>query len=571
MKWLFCSLMTLALAGTAHAQSPKPVIVGASYTVNNGAGSQTDPHVSGELVAYSNDHSPNATPFFSEIRFHVLSTGMDQAIPNGGAYDYLSGVSGQRIVFTRIHSNERSIHIYDVASATTSELLPKPGAFRDAASIGGNTVAWADYGLQTAATAPEIVVHDLSTKATTALTANSLEDGQPNVAPNGDVVVFRQCAAVGSCDILQATRSATGWSVAPLTSASGDETAPATDGATVAYESLRNVNGLAERDIYFQAVGGSPEAAIPLPGVQQNPSVAGGLIAFESAASTGFGGGNFDLLLYDTNTATLYQLTQTPENETLSDIDVDPGTGVVRVVFVRNEAGDENVYAFSFRLEEAGPCREAPTSEAEYAAACAAPGSRPLLAQLSLTRTFGFPDYAFATFAAPPGVGLLCVDNGQPTGSPAVSGRVDFNGATVVHPSWFQMGNHSLAGPLMLSATNVVEASVAGQPGSSFSVRVYGAEVCMTGTELVTQPPKGKRPVGLYGPGRPHAHQIHGRLLEAVDGGHTVPVEVASDDPTQGCASAGSSLVIGCLFAWMLLLVSPRRRFASQRVGSRRD
>lgn len=564
MNRLLCSLMTLSLAGLAHAAAPQPVLVGASYTVNNGPGSQTDPHVSGDLVAYSNDHSPTGTTPFSEIRFHALSTGIDQAIPNAGAYDYLSGIYGQRIVFTRIEAAERSIHLYDIATGKSTELAPKNGAFRDAASIGGSTIAWADYGLYTAATPPEIVVHDLQTKVTTALTANAIEDSQPAVSPNGDIVVFRRCAAAGDCDIVQATKSATGWTVAPLTSTLGDETAPATDGTIVAYESLRANGTVIERDIFFQSVGGGLETVIPLPGVQQNPSVAGGLIAFESALSTGFGGGNFDLLMYDSKSQILYQLTQTQENETLTDIDVDPATGLVRVVFVRNEAGDENVYAFSFRLETTEPCAPEPRNEAEFQAACAAPGTRPLLATVSLIRTGGAPDYANSMFGAAPGTGLLCLDNGQPTGAMAVSGRVAFNGITLVHPNGFKKLATSLAAPVSLSSTNLLHTSIAGAPGTSFGVRVYGASACTQGNAGLTN-----EAFGLHESGRGELRKLHGRPVGR-DMDHTAAELLPSDARSQGCTSAGTSLFAGGLLMWMALLAR-RTRTVSQRVRTRQD
>ncbi len=308
--------------------------------INAGAGDQTDPHISGGLVSYANQVGG-----VSEIRYHDLATGTDKAIPNGGALDFLSDVSGNTIVFTRIVGTKRAVYSYDTAtSGPATELDPQPGSHRVDAAIGGTTVAWEDRGWDFLK--PELAIYDLSGRVVTRITEDALYDYDPAVSPDGSVVVWTSCLAVGSnCDIWQATRGGAVWTTTQLTGAEGDEDRAATNGQVVVYDSLRD----GDRDIFWQPVGGGPERRLSLAGSQSNPSVSGSLIvleAFDSAAATP----NSDLVAYDLATDTLYRLTNTPTNEVLNNISVTGGTA--RVVYARQdpggEYGDYNVFALTF-------------------------------------------------------------------------------------------------------------------------------------------------------------------------------------------------------------------------------
>src|SRR5450759_4841610 len=102
-KALVCSLSFLfvAMAGLTSAlaqtvvvpvNGTPPTLI--SVTINNGAGDQTDPHVSGDWAAYASDLS---------IRYYNFATNIDAEIPMGSSlHDLLSDVSGSKIVFSRI-------------------------------------------------------------------------------------------------------------------------------------------------------------------------------------------------------------------------------------------------------------------------------------------------------------------------------------------------------------------------------------------------------------------------------------------------------------------------------------
>ena len=448
--------LALIPAAAAAANTTASFTLVSEYTINNGPGTQTDPHVSGDLVAYTNISASGGNTG-SEVRVATLG-GTEVAIPNAGNQDRFSDISGSRVVFTRVNSlNCSSISLYDVATQQVAELSPDPNAClaRDHAAIGGGTVAWVDAGLANGST--EIVVFDLAAQQAARLTNDNLNDLQPAVAPDGHTVAWTSCQPnMSACEIRRAERGAAGtWTVSP-TRISGEQ--PATDGTILVYQRV----GKVDRDLWYQPLGGGQEIQVPLTdGVQQNASVAGGLIAFESRPS-GLTE-NFDIWLYDTATGRRYQLTFSPDDERLSDIDVDAATGEATVVYTRNENGNENIYALRFHPE-------APAMDPCDSAA----GEREILATLTLTREKGAPNTDHVTFISSGGSGVICVQNGSSKESAATTGKVTFNGKARFGSSDFKKSVAWLEDSVDLQPENVLWASIGGEPGTTYTVTVYG-------------------------------------------------------------------------------------------------
>ncbi len=447
----------------ALAQPVGEPLVGIRQEVNAGPGDQLDPHVSGGLVVYTNESQD-----VSEVRYHDLATGQDQAIPNGGAYDFSADVSGDTVVFTRLNAGS-SIFIYGArAQAGPVEVAPQAGSHRRGAVIGNHTVAWQDFSYA-AGVEPEITAFNLDTQALTRLTADSSLDRTPAVSSDGSTVVWSKCIAGQTCDIWQAVAVPGGFTPQALTGAQGDESQPDTNGQVVVYASARTEDGVVERDIYWQAVGGGPEYRLALPGVDSNPSISGSLIAFErqDPASPG---PNYDIVLFDLRTQTLYRLTDTPQSEALNDVSVGQD-GLVHVVWSVPESGYD-VVAFTFRLPGNPECDPQGQGSTLAEDVCTEPGNAPLVASVMLERASGRPQEASSAFEAT-GEGVLCVDNGYP-GEPATAGWVRLNGATVVDPSRFQKDVTRVAQEVSLSGASTLAARIASSSGSSFRVRLYG-------------------------------------------------------------------------------------------------
>jgi hypothetical protein len=120
---------------------------------------------------------------------------------------------------------------------------------------------------------------------------------------------------------------------------------PDTDGTWIVYEDNRASPDGA--DIYLYSTVDRKSRRLALPGIQRNPSIREGVIAFESKASAS---APADLFVYVIATNLLYQITDTPSvDESFSNVTVLPN-GDIRVVWAANDApdGTQNVYANTF-------------------------------------------------------------------------------------------------------------------------------------------------------------------------------------------------------------------------------
>jgi uncharacterized repeat protein (TIGR01451 family) len=331
------------VAAQASILPPPP---GTMTTVNNGPGEQADPHVSGNICTYI-DWPGNNT---FTIHYQDLSTShpTDNVVPNNGTFDLLADVSGNTIAFTRVSIDKSAIFTYTIGAAAAVEVDPQPGSERESAQIGGNTVAWQDFGFSSSGSISDIVVYDIPSGVATRLTNDSTLNQQPALSPDGTTVAWVKCATPASpCDVWSATSSGSAWTVHQLTSGNGNCSHPDTNGDVVAYSCVRTVSGVTGDRPYWQPAVGGSESPLPLPAGYQGsePSMAGHFIAFAGLAP-GASAISHDIFLFDMANSALYQITNTPDDEQLSDIAVMPD-GTVRVVWQVREA-DFNVYAFSF-------------------------------------------------------------------------------------------------------------------------------------------------------------------------------------------------------------------------------
>jgi Tol biopolymer transport system component len=200
--------------------------------INAGAGDQFDPHVSGDWVAYTSDLG---------IRYYNFATNVDAQIPLGGsANDLLAGISGSRIVFSRVLTGVKTaVMLFDAATPLVApiEIDPAAGTTRIGTDIGGNTVAYIDFGLQANG---ELVVHDLSTSTSVRITNDTVADGNPSVSPDGNVVVWEHCVtSLSNCEIWQAVRSGGVWTVTATTNSGFPQGNPETNGSVIVYDARR--------------------------------------------------------------------------------------------------------------------------------------------------------------------------------------------------------------------------------------------------------------------------------------------------------------------------------------------
>jgi hypothetical protein len=306
------------------------------YVIDNGAGSQTDPHVGGQYVAYTDQQGGVARIEYSDFS----TSGAVPTLP--GTSDILADISDGTIVFTRVFSGGSSIYSYPIGGVPV-EVAPVAISIRRNPAIGGSTIAWEDAGVSTTSN-PELVVY--SGGATTQLTNDAAADRNPNVSPDGSTVVWEKCVGPGSCDIYAARKSGGSWTITPVAQTAANEILPDTNGNSVVYSS--NAGGPSH--VYVVSVDGSGTHTIPAPPYlvsATRPTIAGDFIAFESSD-----GLQSDVWVYDLARNALSRITDTPENESLADIGVVVGSAAetVTVAWQTNEGGDVNAYASRFAV-----------------------------------------------------------------------------------------------------------------------------------------------------------------------------------------------------------------------------
>ena len=355
----------------AQATEPAQVIVpvpGGPLTVNvavvnDGPGGQTDPHVSGDWVSYTDNSA-------SGIRFQNLDLGTasDRPIPTpGGFSDSLSDISSGKIVFMRATGASQSIYLAQIdpfgnpsAAVEVSPLVDPANALRRRSVIGGDTIAYEDRTYDPSSSPlSEVSVSNVSEPAALAyrLTNDTLNDLWPAVSPDGNAVVWVKCAGAYICDVWRVERIGGTWGAPEqVTATANNESLPDTNGPVTAYDWGRDGfgwNGNIRWSVKDSS-GAYVESELDLPGEQRNSNIAGNFIVYEG--NTG-GGTQFDLYLYDLATNRLYQLTDNSASETLSDVTTGPG-GLVRVVWAQAKQVypyDMDVYAMSFIVDTTPP------------------------------------------------------------------------------------------------------------------------------------------------------------------------------------------------------------------------
>ena len=301
MVLVFALLLTAGFPIPGRAQSQvtpnvQPPITGTTTVVNNGPGDHTDPHVSGNLVTYSNSDGNNFT-----IRYHDLSTGSDNGVPSGGTFDFLSDVKGNVIAFTSVSSSAAAIFTYTVGAASAVEVDPTPGSSRQSAQIGLNTIAWQEFVTASSSSSFGIVVLNTLTNAKTLLTGGAGRlDQTPAVSSDGTVVAWESCASVSApCDVWSATLSGTVWTAHQLTNNAGRCSHPDTNGSVVVYSCNR---GAGDR-LFWQPAAGGSEQELNLAGNQSIPSISGQWVAFSGLAP---GATAHNILVYNLSTNNVY-------------------------------------------------------------------------------------------------------------------------------------------------------------------------------------------------------------------------------------------------------------------------
>ena len=320
---------------SASVQTTVPMLTGVFQVVNDGLGTQTDPHANCDLVSYTNDDHLGV----ASIHYFDFSTNTDHVIPGNGS-TFLSDVFGNLITFSESSVSGPVVVLFDTVTQTRTLV---PGFNNSFPRLGGNIVAFENRSFSPIPGQTEISVYDRTTGVVSRLTNDLLDDRHPAVSPTGNAIVWQKCQANGlGCDIYSALETSPGvFTTQVLAVGASEDRFPKTDGNIAVYISNRS----GEYDIYIQPLTGGTEQHLSIPGDQRDISISGDLISFES--SPGGFPSNYDLYVYDLRTANLYRVTDTPVNETLNELTICSGIG--RIAYSA-PGMDFNVYSFTFQV-----------------------------------------------------------------------------------------------------------------------------------------------------------------------------------------------------------------------------
>lgn len=532
---VFALLMPLSAYAVVPVVAPTPPFL--SVPINAAPGDQYDPHVEGDVAAYTADPA---------IRYYRFSTAVDAAVPGGGNRDLLSDVSQGRIVFTRVFSARNALMVFDTTSATLIEIDPQPDANRVGASIGGPTVAYVDFRLHSAG---EVVVHDLASNTRTRLTNDAAYDQSPSVSADGSVVVWERCAtSILNCDVMKAAKGTSGWVVSTVAASNVAEANPDSNGAVTVFDANRGT--VTGHDIYLSTAAG--EDRLELDGTQLNPSIAQGVVVFESKASDL---APADLFLYRLQDRKLFQLTNTVFNESLNDVTVLPD-GRVRVVWASDDEGiNRNIYGATFALPAVVTCPNRSVSlEASVSyqplrwtadSEAVSPTMRfAIPSALTVTKGNAGNQFAYFSFRDGSKREVTCRYRG---------GSKDLHPKT---PTEIQKGlRYAFDGCLCTGKTRYQAGSIA--TATRFELFVLSADVHLPKTtatvsvgEVCTTSGAGVSQAAL---GADETEFEAAPLAEASPAGELEPVSLGSPDaaPAVGCSSTGANVTM-----WLWLMVA---------------
>ena len=318
-----------------------PMLPGTTQPIKVAREYQEYPHVACNLAAYTEFDGEWGT---ESIKYFDFATNTEHLVPGIGL-DFQADTDGRRITFTRIDVSGTEpvnrIAIYDILSQSTTEIAEQGMD----SSIGGNVVAF-QHGRWEGPTT-QIHVYDLNTGTLTQLTNDTMVNRDPEVSPDGSVVVWQKCQPDGKgCDIYSATQTGPGVFTTPrLLTGAGEDRYPHTNGQFVVYTSDKS----GDEDVYFQRVGGSTEMHLSIPDVQYDPHISGSAITFVSRVPPSTSGFS-EIFLYDLGNARLYQATNT--GAYYADV-VTGCDGVSRIAFMTvGPFGDWDLHQLTFQLND---------------------------------------------------------------------------------------------------------------------------------------------------------------------------------------------------------------------------
>ncbi len=324
-------------------------LVATESRVTSSAAEESNPRLgadaSGTLVVYTAQTLAADGAYWGDILYQrwdatTASWGAPVLISGASTDDKFNDVSGGRIVYTAFASPTSTLgmlKVYDIALATTADVMPAADTFREV-RIDGDVVVWTQG--QNGST--RVVYRDLTWPGGTAVALCGPTPDCGNVELGSRYVVFEK--SIGTQRDIAAYDRLTGAAVTVSSDPTLDERLPTTSGNWVAWQAEDTASGA--RSIRLANLAVKPVASFVAISDGSNvgrPSFDGNLLAYESDAA-----GNLDVYLYRLTDGEIFQVTTQPDDQFLTNLFGD------KVAYVDLRGSSLDVYASTLSFDACG-------------------------------------------------------------------------------------------------------------------------------------------------------------------------------------------------------------------------
>lgn len=404
---LMAVVALLAAGGTANAYTTDLI------QVTNDPAQQLDPAVSAGKVAWTDLRTGNA-----DIYVYDVESATETQITSSTANEQLADINGNTIVYTSDVNGMLDVYSFDLTTMTETAVVSGDGKNDLDPAVSSQYVVWR---LVSGATA-NVWAYNRAAGTSAAVSPSAHIQAHPVVS--GSVVAWedRTTGNVVSLDL--ATNV--------MVSLPAGSSEPDIDGNTIVYTSGGH--------IFAYDLTTATTTQITTVGTQSNAHVSGRFVVWEDHSGT-----DADLYGYDLISGQSMALATGPGDQFLHDIDG------YDVAYTDNASGNTDIWVIHV-TPDAGTGSGDPCDPANGAT---------VLFEDTFTRTRGKPHHDHRTFTAPAGMtdGTICVDV---TG--VASAEIELNENEVFHPSDFNMQVTSLSRPVALLENNELEVEMRGKP-----------------------------------------------------------------------------------------------------------
>ena len=324
-----CTDESMPMDALAEAAAPVLSLLdgGAESPVIAQAGIQFHPAVDGSRVVFADSRNGNYDVYMRDV-----GTGVETRITTDSDTQQHPAVSQDFVVWEDWRGTGVKIRALDLRTGVEFQPAVGGAGAESWPRISGHRMV---YGSNRNSN-HDVYMWDFDLGGEIAIAADAATSHDPDIG--GDLVVWQESRG-GAADANIMMRSVAGGTPGPavqVTTSTAAQSNPATDGARVVYEDVRNGN----YDIYMYDPATGVETRITSnPAAQRNPDISGNVIVWEDERN-----GNSDIYAYDIATGTEHRVTTSGFNQ------IQPAISGGRIVWHDNRSAMTSADIYMFTL-----------------------------------------------------------------------------------------------------------------------------------------------------------------------------------------------------------------------------